>query len=182
MSVNIEVLEKYKKNILIETGTYLGGTTKSAIEHGYNKVYTIELQPYLYEEAKKNLSSLIEDGKVVILLGNSNQRLSEIMSEVEESVTILLDAHIDGGNYKPNVTPDNVKWCPLYEELEIIKNHPIKNHTILIDDVRIIGKMGWGTGIYLDILINTIKEINPNYEITFDKGETPEDVLVAYIK
>jgi predicted O-methyltransferase YrrM len=50
MSVDKEVLRKYKKNILIETGTYMGMTTKYAVEEiGDQKVYTIELQDYLYK-------------------------------------------------------------------------------------------------------------------------------------
>lgn len=182
MSVDKEVLRKYKKNILIETGTYMGMTTKYAVEElGYQKVYTIELQDYLYKISVGNLSHLIAENKVVAILGNSNEKLSEILLEIDEPVTILLDAHIDGGNYVPGVTPDNVNWCPLYEELEIIKNHPIKTHTILVDDVRIIGKIGWGSNVLLERIMNMIKEINPDYQFTFEEGETPEDVLVANI-
>jgi len=181
MSVNKEVLRKYKKNILIETGTYMGMTTKGAIEElGYEKVYTIELQDYLYQISLGNLSHLITENKVVAIKGNSNEKLGEILAEINEPVTILLDAHIDGGNFVPNVTPD-VNWCPLYEELEIIKNHHIKTHTILVDDVRIIGKIGWGSNVFIERIINMIKEINPGYQITYEEGETPEDVLVANI-
>jgi len=181
MSVNSKVLRKYKKNILIETGTYMGMTTKVAIEElGYDKVYTIELQDYLYQISLGNLSHLITENKVVVIKGNSNEKLGEILSEINEPVTILLDAHIDGGNFVPNVTPD-VNWCPLYEELEIIKNHHIKTHTILVDDVRIIGKIGWGSNVFIERIINMIKEVNPEYQITYEEGETPEDVLVANI-
>jgi hypothetical protein len=181
MSVKKEVLQKYKKQILIETGTYMGNTTKSAIENlGYKKAYTIELQDYLFQQAKENLKHLIEENKVVILKGNSNEKLKEVLNEINEPVTILLDAHIDGGNYVPNITP-NVNWCPLYEEIQIIKNHHIKTHTILVDDVRIIGKEGWGSNVYIENIINQIKEINPKYTFTFEKGETKEDVLVATI-
>lgn len=182
MSVNKEVLRKYKKSILIETGTYMGMTTKNAIEEiGYDKVYTIELQDYLYKISCNNLVHLINENKVVAVKGNSNEKLREILSEINEPVTILLDAHIDGGNYVPGVTPDNVNWCPLYDELEIIKNHHIKNHTILVDDVRIIGKIGWGSNVFLERIINMIKDINPEYQISYEEGETPEDVLVANI-
>ena len=65
--------------------------------------------------------------------------------------------------------------------MEIIKNHPIKTHTILVDDVRIIGKIGWRSNVLLERIMNMIKEINPDYQFTFEEGETPEDVLVANI-
>lgn len=181
MTVDISVLKKYQKNILIETGTYLGETTKRAIECGYKKVYTIELQEYLYNQAKKNLISYIENNSITLLLGSSSDRLSEIMSKITEPINILLDAHIDGGNYRPGSTPDNLKACPLYEELEIIQQHHIKTHTIIIDDIRIVGQIGWGSDIYLDKLISLLKNINSNYNICYEKGETPTDVLVASI-
>lgn len=181
MSVNKEVLKRYKKNILIETGTYMGMTTKAAVEEiGYQKVYTIELQDYLYQVSLNNLSHLISENKVVAIKGNSNEKLKDILDEINEPVTILLDAHIDGGNFINGVTPD-VNWCPLYEELDIIKNHHIKTHTILIDDVRIIGNIGWGSNVFIERIKEIINEINPNYRISFEEGETPYDVLVAKI-
>ncbi len=181
MTVSRKVLERHRKNVLIETGTYKGTTTKLAVEElGYDKVHTIELQEYLFNESKNNLKDLIDLGKVFIYNGNSNVKIKEVLDLIDEPVTILLDAHIDGGNFIPNVTP-NVSWCPLYEELLHIKNHKINNHTILIDDVRIIGKIGWGSGVILDKLVEILMEINPNYVITYEEGETPNDVLVARV-
>ena len=42
--------------IFVETGTYIGDSAKLASTLGFKKVYTIELQGYLYDKAKDNLS------------------------------------------------------------------------------------------------------------------------------
>jgi L-rhamnose mutarotase len=64
------------------------------------------------------------------------------------------------------------------EELKQIKDHSIKNHTILIDDRRL-----FGTADFLDISEDTIKaailEINPNYQFSYENGFIENDILVA---
>jgi len=181
MSIELlTTLKKYKRRILIETGTYEGRTTKGAVDIGFQKVYTIELQDRLYEEVTKKLDSYIKNGSVEIYKGDSREVLPKILQKIKEPSTILLDAHLDEGNYISGVSAEMEK-CPLYDELEAIKNHPIKSHIILIDDVRIIGKIGWGKEVLLDILIKKIKEINENYNITYDTGAIESDILVAKI-
>jgi hypothetical protein len=178
MTVKKEVLARYKKNILIETGTYLGQTAKAAVNAGYQKVYTIELQDFFFNTAKANLQFLITRGRVEMVKGDSRVELGRLLETISEPCVILLDAHIDGSSYVPDITPD-IDWCPLYHELSSIKNHPVKTHTILIDDLRMIGKVEWGTGVSLEKIIEMLREINPAYRITYEAGETPEDVLVA---
>jgi hypothetical protein len=39
----------------------------------------------------------------------------------------------------------------------------------------------WGTGITIDMLLEKIKEINPNYKILYEDGHTPSDILVACV-
>jgi hypothetical protein len=181
MSIERKTLENNKNNnIFIETGTYKGETTRAASDVGFKEVHTIELQDRLYEESRENLSDLIDINKVFLHKGDSRIILGEILSKINETTTILLDAHIDGGNYIPGVTPE-IRKCPLYEELNCIKNHSIKNHTIIIDDVRILGKIGWGTEVLLDVIISMIMEINKDYKISFDNGEIENDVLIAKI-
>lgn len=69
---------------------------------------------------------------------------------------------------------------PILQELEAIKNHPIKNHTILIDDVRMFGTRDFD-GVTLDQITDKLREINPNYSIFFEKGYQANDILVACI-
>lgn len=178
MSVQKETLEKYINRSLIETGTYLGLTTKLCSNIGFDKVYSIELQERLYEKSKKNLKDCIDNNKIELYKGDSGILLGEILNKIDHKTTILLDAHIDGGNFIPGVTP-NIHKCPLYKELQSIKNHQIKDHTIIIDDVRILGTVGWGLEVVLDKIIELLKDINPNYNISYEDGETKNDVLIA---
>jgi hypothetical protein len=149
---------------------------------GFNKVHTIELQDYLYVESCNNLKDLIDNNTVEIHKGDSGVILPKILKGIDKPCTILLDAHIDGGNYKNGVTP-NIRKCPLYDELNSIRNHHIKNHTILIDDVRILGKIThpWGKEVMIDKIIRMLKDINEDYIITYDDGIEKNDVLIAKI-
>jgi len=180
MSITKKTLEENINKIFIETGTYKGHTSRLASEFGYNKVYTIELQERLYNESLVNLDDLIKSNKVEALLGDSANILPDIFKNINEEATILLDAHIDGGNFISGTTP-NIRQCPLYDELNIIKNHHINTHTIIVDDVRILGEVGWGKEVVLDKIIEMIKTINKDYHIYYDDGEIPNDVLIAKI-
>ena len=93
-----------------------------------------------------------------------------MLNLVDSPALFWLDGHVDGVNAD----------C-LWDELEHIKNHTIKTHTIIVDDVRILGKEGWGTEVVLDKIIGLIKEINPDYTISYDDGECENDVLIAKV-
>lgn len=180
MSVKLETIKNNMSPYMIETGTYEGNTTKKCIQLGFEKIFTIELQSRLYETSILNLKEYIDNGKVEALLGDSSEKLPKILTRLDRQCTILLDAHIDGGNYISGITPE-IHRCPLYNELIAIKEHKINTHIIIIDDVRILGKEGWGTEVVLDKIIELIKSINPDYTITFDDGECENDVLIAKI-
>lgn len=110
--------------------------------------------------------------------GDSSKDLWALIKDIDAPMTFWLDAHI----FPPR--PDGGKNCPLIEELEQIKRHPIKTHTILIDDMHCCGSQAFD---YLtqDDFIAKLLEINPNYHISFvprgDAGEYPVNVLVAQV-
>jgi len=70
------------------------------------------------------------------------------------------------------------------EELEQIRKHPIKNHTIIIDDMHCCGTILFDYLTKEDIA-HKILEINPNYVITFvdggDEGEYKNNIMVAML-
>jgi hypothetical protein len=107
--------------------------------------------------------------KVHLFLGDSNERMKEMLELVKESSLIFLDGHFNNGN-------------PLWKELEILKNHPIKTHTIIVDDMPNY----FGDGIEVK---RKLLEINPNYEFTQEDSYNPgpdkinkNHQLIAYIK
>jgi hypothetical protein len=69
-------------------------------------------------------------------LGDSKKILPELLSTIQEPVTIYLDAHYSGGT-----TAFGEEETPLLFELEILKNR-IYDDIIIIDDCRLLGKTG----------------------------------------
>lgn len=167
--------------VFVETGTYIGDSALAASHLGFKKVYTIELQMYLYKQAKSKLASQICSGKVEIILGDSKEMLPHILdNHPNDRFVFWLDAHIDGGNYRAGVTP-NIESCPLYSELQTISRHSRKDHIIIIDDLRIIGTEGWGIGVNKEGLIERIMSISSSYNIHFENGVKADDIMVASI-
>jgi hypothetical protein len=100
--------------------------------------------------------------------------MNDIVKKLDKRTTFWLDAHVDLGVM-------GVKKCPIYDELDMISNSDIKNHTILIDDLRCFGSGLWGEGIELEKIKKMILKINENYNFSCEDGHIPNDVLVAYI-
>lgn len=165
------VIAKYKNPYFIETGTGTGECVRLALSMGFKKVISIEIDPIRQEENKKKFAKYIADGRVTLITGDSITELDKLMSSIDSPATFWLDAHVDEG-------PCGIKKCPLYEELDSIAKNPIKQHTILIDDMRILGTH-WGSNISQAELILKLKQINENYKISYEDGCAPNDILVA---
>jgi hypothetical protein len=164
MSASKGLFAKFPNRVFIETGSLFGDGIQQALDEGFKCVYSIEILPELYE---KCLERFKDRPEVHMILGDSGKLLGALLLTIDEPVTFWLDAH------------NGVSNSRLLEELEAIKNHPIKNHTILIDDLRDwkIKRNGFDT----QVLMNKLREINKDYKLTFEEGFKPNDVLVATI-
>lgn len=179
-------LKKYKTSHFIETGTYHGAGCINAIQAGFTSIHSIEILEKNLNIAKANISKFIgnrSDLSINLCLGDSVDVLSEILSNVSSQCTFWLDGH---GGYEG--AGAGKKNCPLYEELDAIKNHHIKNHIIMIDDISIIkGTRGkhksWGTtSVNLKGIRDKIKSINPNYKLIYEEGARENDCLIGLVK
>lgn len=168
MPISHDTLKKYAKrsDIFIETGTHVGATVSIAQRLRFKRIYSIELSDKWYNH---NRIKFLSFENVTIIYGNSGEKLGELLSTIDEPCVIWLDAHYSGG--------DTAKSrIPIYDELKAIKNHHIKNHTILIDDMR-----GFGQPV-----LDAVVEINPKYQITYEDGARGKmlfknDILVAMV-
>jgi hypothetical protein len=168
------VLSKYLNPYFLETGTANGDCVRLALEVGFKKIFSIELDENLQKENIQKYESFIKEEKVALITGDSLQEIKALISKLDKPTTFWLDAHVDSG-------PTGIKVCPLYEELEAIKTSSIKTHTILIDDMRILGT-GWGTQINLTEIQSRLLEINPKYNFKFENNTVASnDILVAYL-
>lgn len=118
--------EKYRIEILIETGTYLG-TMVNATRNTFKKIYTIELNKQLYFRAKRRFKKY---NHVNVFLGDSSKILPVVLKKINQPCIFWLDAH-----YSRGITTKGTTETPIIDELRAILNHQIKSHVILIDDV-----------------------------------------------
>lgn len=174
-NISPQGFHNFLNHYFVETGTLHGNGIIKALQAGFKEVRSIEFDAKNFNFARTRLAHY---NNVKIFHGSSCHDLWPMIQDIEEPITFWLDAHIC-----PPL-PDGGKNCPLLEELEQIKLHPIKNHTILIDDMHCADTVLFD---YLskDDLIKKILEINPDYQITYvdggDDGEYPNNVMVATV-
>lgn len=167
---------QFSNYYFIETGTYGGAGLQKAIESSsFTEFRSIEYKKSHYNSV---IGKFAHNPNVRIVLGDSSVDLWKLIEYIDKPATFWLDAHV----YPPRT--DGGKNCPLIEELEQISWHPIKTHTILIDDMHCAGTEAFDFLSKQDI-IDKLKEINPDYQIYYvpggDRGEYPQNVMVAIV-
>jgi hypothetical protein len=128
-----------------------------------------------------NVEQFRNNTNVKMYLGDSKKILPELLNNINEPVTLYLDAHYSGGT-----TAFGDEEVPLLFELEILKNRNYDD-IIIIDDCRLLGKTGicgagdnhpvyptmtydW-TGITVNSIVNLMKNdyillANDNHKYT----------------
>ena len=125
-----KLVDKFKINQIIETGTFLGGTTKRLAELA--DVITIEIVNDNYLKAKQNFDGV---KNILALWGNSVDVLkNNLKLYSHESLLFFLDAHWE-------------QYCPLIDELKTIADHGIKP-VIAIHDWKVPGRPDLGFDSY----------------------------------
>ncbi len=168
MTSSVELFSSYtnQAKVFIETGTFTGDGIQRALDAGFEKVYSCDINNEYVENAKIKY----ENKNVVVENLESKLFLEKVLSKIDERVVIFLDAHSmphDMYDEQRGFGSDTVKEglgpCPLLNELEIIKNHHIKNHIILIDDFQC-----FNTWMFEDLEFDDVNDfllsINPKYK------------------
>lgn len=123
-----EQAKKYKLQVFIETGTFMGDTVDYMKNYSQD-IYSIELDNDLYNKAKDRFSNYKH---IKIIHGDSGKLLGEILSKIDSPCLFWLDGHYSGEG-----TAKGKSETPIIIELEHICNHTYKTqHLILIDDAR----------------------------------------------
>lgn len=168
-----EVFAKYPNAYFVETGSYYGAGIQKAIDAGFSRIYSIELAEPLYQYCKNRFAW---NPGVHLVLGDSAKVMDKVLNEIDAPATFWLDGHYSWGETAKGDTNS-----PILKELEAIAKHPIKTHTILIDDIRCCGTNDFDF-VERDEIIAAILRINPAYQIHFEDGYWPNDILVATIE
>lgn len=163
--------------IFFETGTYKGQTVELVrrSKRHFRKIISVELNKELYEKATAYFTPL--DPRITIIQGDSVDVTASVCQEhgIEEPMTFWLDAHASGPLPGGKTGP-----CPLLQELEAIYMTGRKDHTIFIDDRRLLGTAEWG-GVSEDEIMQILQKINPDYNIIHLNGETENDIICATV-
>lgn len=172
-----EGFERFPNYYFVETGTYAGDGIKFALRARFPEIHSVELDHTFATRARIMFSRF---KNIHIWEGDSGVILWNVIKDMKKPITFWLDGH--------NGFPDpksKAKNTPLMEELDQIKQHSIKTHTILIDDMHCCGTLLFDF-LTKEQIMQKIWEINPNYEITFvaggDAAEYPNNIMVARVK
>ena len=156
---------KYKLDLFIETGTFMGGTV-DFFKDSFKKIYSIELSKELAEKAKMKFEN---DKHIIIVQGDSGEVLKPILEKDNETALFWLDGHYSseffiGDEYI--VTARSEKNTPILKELETIFSTS-QPHIILIDDARCFnGRDDYPSFSKLKKLVRANKK---NYNIFVEK-------------
>lgn len=178
----IDPLLKYVNNVFLETGTFQGDTIYRVANNNIcnpQKIISLEMSDIFFNNCVKRFK---DNSNIFLHLANSKYDLYDIIKNIDSHITFWLDGHWSA---TPNVGCDAETICPILEELQQIKQHNIKTHTIMIDDIRLMNlnenKFN-GFPVSIKQIIDIILEINPNYIIKYyDDDWASKDILVAYI-
>lgn len=180
-----DLFSKYKEDALVfvETGTWCGHGVKNAINSGFKEIHSIELDEQLYQ---KDLELFKHSSSVNLYCGDSSVILYDVIKNIDKKILFWLDGHYSGhGTAQSNMT--QLYEFPLMYELEQINKHHIKDHIILIDDLRCFPtyeeqvKSNYKTIYSIEILKEELLKINKNYKFTRIDGYVPQDILLVTI-
>jgi len=182
-----ELRIKYDCKVYLETGMWDPRTEVSlrkALRCSFDKVYCIELRDDWVALGNQVFNEDIKTNRLKIIHDDSVNLKNHIINnpDFNQRGMFFLDAHVDNSNIH-----NYQKRCPLFDELEAIKQLPRNDNIIMVDDLRIITQpFPWGETIYgnidfFKVIKEKIIEINSEYNFTYLDGHIPNDVLLAYI-
>lgn len=163
--------------VMVETGSYRGDAIQQAVDAGFECIHSIdiELDNLKFCESRFNLLyDPIAAKRIRLHHGDSALILNEIIDVYETPILFWLDSHsqlLEGEPEYPNP-------FPLLAELEIIAAHPIKTHTIIIDDILHLTHpdvTGWSRRDIEDAL----SKINPSYKFEYLANPVKNNLLVV---
>jgi hypothetical protein len=188
MSINLQYLQTNKhNNIFVETGSHYGDGIQLALEAGFEKIISIECNEQYYLRC---VDRFCGNEKVQLYYGDSSVDLSKMISDINESVTFWLDAHYMWNDPNQDIEehPGRGK-IPLIDELTQIKNHHIKDHVIIIDDLNPLSCLSpigdkpptGSIETKAENLITFVSTINERYTFTVQDIDNQDVFLVCKV-
>lgn len=185
MGVSRKTMQDNMCAVLIETGTYHGDFIQKIKDLKFEKIVSIEVSNECCEFARRRF---VSDKNVSIVNGDSIKMLWSIIENIKKKIVFVLDAHCCDWGRDTRILDERDKCqlttYPLVQELEIIRRHSQKDHTIIIDDVRLFESHFSTTVVKV---IQMLLNINSSYHTDLVSGLDlngvciPNDVLIAKV-
>lgn len=170
------LLEKYPNPVYVETGTWEGDSLYLALKAGFKRIIGIELSLQKTTHCFKRFEKQVNSGQIRLVCGDSALWLYDTIKEINGPITFFLDGHTQF--FEDEEPTDNP--LPLLDELKQIARHPVKTHTILIDDILILTHPDT-TGWTREIIEAHIYAINPNYKVEYIANPVKRNFIVAHL-
>lgn len=183
MPLPLALLERFPGVRFIETGMHRGDAIRAALEAGYEEIYSCDVSPFAlgwcahrFRFARDRVNLHLQDSRVFLA--------KEMRGIADVACTFWLDAHYCGGNGEVTGwgvadTAGAEEDHPLLGELAIIATYDCKEHTILIDDARMLGSGGWPSEKQV---VEALRGINSDYQVSrVDSALEGDEILVAYL-
>merc|ERR1712129_82408 len=215
MPINFDAfdLRPYANRYFVETGFFHGEGAMKALSSGlFDQGISVEVNDELVARGLERFRLMVATG-MLRLVHDDSANLGKHICELQHPITFFLDAHgywvqerrvactaetpvtaaaaeapTDEGNAEAETgcLQQHDSPCPLLEELEAIRQHPLaRQHTVLIDDRRCMRPgfdhptQNWWHGLSEEVVLDKLRQINPEFRIFYVDGLVPDDIIVA---
>lgn len=168
------IFHQFPNPVFVETGSYRGDGIQAALEAGFEKIISMDVDIDAINFCQDRFDLILRPNQYIELYNkDSGIFLWDIIKDINEKITFWLDAHWQFIGPEPR----GPYLFPLLKELDQIARHPIKEHTIIVDDWHIFypDRVGYSKGAIKD----AIWEINRDYKISFIDNPVKDGILVA---
>jgi hypothetical protein len=178
MSPDHNYFADFPNRYWVETGTYRGDAIQLAKDGGFQFIRSMDIDPANAQfcvnrfDLKRRPSPYLK-----LFTGDSAEDLWSMIADICEPITFWLDSHTQ--LFEGELEHGNP--FPLLKELEQIAMHPIKGHTILIDDLLMMTHPDT-TGWALNDIKAALWRINPTYQFNLVANPVKNNLLIAYVK
>lgn len=176
MHPNRNLFKEFANSVFVETGSYRGDGIQLAINAGFEKIFSIDIDPENIEFCRNRFDLINNpDPRIILTHGDSAECLWPIIGRIEDRITFWLDSHwqmLEG-------TEKGKNPFPLRKELNQIRQHKRNDHTILIDDMLIMQRNI--TGYDQGVIEEDLRRINRGYKLEYFANPVIDNILVAYV-
>lgn len=172
------LLSRHLNTTFIETGSYRGDSVQQALEAGFVNIRSIDISEHNIDFCKHRFDLYRSpQGHLQFYEGDSAEILYDVIADVQDPITFFLDSHWQ--LFEDEEKGNNP--FPLLKELQQIAQHPIKAHTILIDDILVLTHPDV-TGWSLKKIKAEVLKINPTYKFELIANPVVNNFLICKVK